>query len=73
MIVFLIIYQYYIDNDKLITIYITYISNTDNITNLEKYVLTKPHIMLVSFNHTNWNLSVLTIFYLPKTIRFPKT
>lgn len=44
------------DNDKLITIDITYIPNIDNITNLEKYALTKADIMLVSFNHTNWNL-----------------
>ncbi len=41
------------DNEKLITIDIIYISNTDNVTNLRKYTLTKPHIKLVLFNQTN--------------------
>lgn len=45
------------DNGKLITIDIIYIPNANNVTTLEKYTLTKPHIMLVLLKHTNWNLS----------------
>lgn len=41
------------DNGKLINIDIIYFPNTDTVTNLEKYTLAKPHIILVLFNQTN--------------------
>jgi len=53
------------DNEKLITIDIIYISNTDNVTNLRKYTLTKPHIKLVLFNQTN--TLYFTVFYINDT------
>lgn len=44
------------DKGKLINIDITYISNTDNVTNFQKNVLNEPHIIIILFNQTNWNL-----------------
>lgn len=36
---------------------------TDNVINFKKHALTKPLIILVLFNQTNWNLSVLHYAY----------